>query len=59
MKLKDDKSDALELIKKIHSQMRVLQGTIAELEYLIYTKDERVEINYFERGAHDKERSKK
>lgn len=59
MKIADERSDALEILKRIHTEMRVLQGAIAELEYLIYETDERVQINFFERGEHDKGRSQK
>ena len=59
MKITDDKSDALELVHRIHDQMKTLQESIDELEYLIYRADERAKIEFFERGEHDKGRSQK
>ena len=47
MKIVDGKSDALELIQKIHREMLELQKHIDELEYLIYEKDERAKIEFF------------
>lgn len=57
MKIADEKSDAIALIREIHKEVRQVQRDLAELEYLIYEKDERVEIEFFERGLNDKERS--
>ena len=51
MKIKDDKSDALELIKDIKREMEVLKGYLATLEYLVYQCDERVEIKFFGKGS--------
>lgn len=59
MKISNDKTDALLLIKAIHKEVRQIQRDLAELEYLIYEKDERVEIKFFERGLNDKEGSEK
>lgn len=59
MKIADDKSDAIELIKDIKKQMSVVRELLAELEYLVYEKDDRVSIEFFERGEHDKGRSEK
>lgn len=50
MKITNDKSDALALIKAIHEEVRQIQRDLAELEYLIYEKDERVEIKFFDKG---------
>ena len=59
MKIQHDDKDALELIKDINEEMAKVRDLIGALEYVIYQKDERVEINFFERGAYDKERGKK
>ena len=59
MKIEDGKSDALELVRRIHREMKTLQGSISELEYLIYEQDERCKIEFFRRGEHDERRSKK
>lgn len=47
MEIKDNKSDAMEIIRRIHREMKELQESIAELEYLIYEHDERVKIEFF------------
>lgn len=57
MKIASDKSDALALIKEIHKEIIQIQKDLSELEYLIYEKDERVEIKFFERGSNDKKGS--
>lgn len=59
MKIADDKSDALELITDIKAEMARVRALLAELEYLVYEKDDRVKIEFFERGKHDKKGSKK
>jgi len=59
MKIADEKSDAIELIGDIKGEMNKLRALIAELEYLVYVKDDRCTIEFFERGKHDKKRSKK
>ena len=59
MKIADDKSDAIELIKDIKKQMSIVRELLAELEYLVYEKDDRVFIEFFERGEHDGEGFKK
>ncbi len=48
-KIKDEKSDAFEIIKRIKKQERALRESIAELEFLIYECDERCEIKFLER----------
>ena len=59
MKITDGKSDALELVQRIHVEMKILQKAVDELEYLIYSQDERAKITFFnERGNNDKGRSK-
>lgn len=58
MKVADEKSDALELVKRIHREMRQLQKSMDELEYLIYAVDARTQIEFFKGGEHDKKRSK-
>lgn len=57
MKITDGRSDALELVKKMHREMRQLQKTMDELEYLVYEIDARCQITFFEGGEHDKKRS--
>lgn len=59
MKIADDKSDAIELIKDIKKQMSIVRELLAELEYLVYEKDDRVFIEFFERGKNDGEGFKK
>ena len=58
MKLEDGISDAVELSKDLHRKMKELQKAIDELEYLIYSLDDRVQIEFFKRGENDKEGSK-
>ena len=58
MKIQYEDMDALDLIKDIKAEMTKVRNLIAALEYVIYQKDDRVEINFFERGEHDKGRSK-
>lgn len=59
MKLATDDYDAIELIQKIHHQIFDLQETLSKLEYLVYEKDERCEIEFFGRGRDDKRGSQK
>ena len=59
MKLTDGRSDAIELVQDIKHQMATLRDLLGELEYLVYRCDDRVEIDFFERGEHDKGRSQK
>ena len=47
MKITDGKSDALELVQRIHVEMKILQKAVDELEYLIYSQDERAKIEFF------------
>lgn len=57
MKVANEKSDALELVKRMHREMRQLQKTLDELEYLVYEIDARCQIQFFKGGEHDKKRS--
>lgn len=57
MKIADEKSDAIELIGDIKKEMAKVRQLLSELEYLVYEKDDRCEIIFFERGEHDKEGS--
>lgn len=60
MKITDGKSDALELVQRIHVEMKILQKAVDELEYLIYSQDERAKITFFSEGRNnDKGRSEK
>lgn len=58
MEIRHEDMDALDLIKDIKAEMNKVRNLIGALEYVIYQKDDRVEINFFERGEHDKEGSK-
>ena len=58
MKIQHEDMDALELVKDIKEEMRKVRDLLAALEYVIYQKDDRVEINFFERGEDDKKGSK-
>ena len=58
MKIADDKSDALKLIQKIHREMFEVNRDLAELEYLLYSMDERCKIEFFGRGSNDERGSK-
>ena len=57
MKIQHEDMDAIELVRDIKAEMAKVREMIAALEYVIYQKDERVEIVLFERGEHDKEGS--
>lgn len=59
MKITDGVSDALKLSQGIHNDMKELQRKIDELEYLICLIDERVKIEFFQRGENDKRGSQK
>ena len=59
MKIANEKSDALEIICRLHREIKEIQNTLSELEYLIYEQDERCKIEFFERGVHDEGRSEK
>ena len=58
MILADGKTDALRLVHKVHREIQEIQRDLDELEYLIYSKDERSKIRFFGRGEHDKRGSK-
>jgi len=58
MKIQHEGKDALELMKDIKEEMAKVRDLIGALEYVIYQKDERVEIEFFERGEYDKEAGK-
>ena len=47
MKLTDGTSDAIHILRRIHREMKQLQDSIGELEYLIYQIDERCKIEMF------------
>ena len=57
MKIEDNGSDALEIIKDIHQEMKVVRDLLAELEYVVYRCDERCKIEFFGRGKNDEGRS--
>lgn len=58
MQITDGKSDALEIVKRVHAEIRQIQKDLDELEYLIYKKDERVQLRFFNKGeVNDKKRS--
>ena len=60
MQIRDERSDALKLVQQVHREIRQIQRDLDELEYLIYKKDERVKIKFFNKGeADDTKRSKK
>ena len=50
MKIADEKSDAIQIIHDLKTEMNNIRQLLAELEYLVYEKDERAEIIFFERG---------
>ena len=58
MKIEHEDLDAIELVKDIKVEMAKVRNLLAALEYVIYQKDDRVEIEFFERGEHDKKRGK-
>lgn len=58
MRLTDGISDALKISQKLHRDVMELQRTIDELEFLVCEIDERCKLGFFERGEHDKGRSK-
>lgn len=59
MKIQTENADAIELVKDIKAEMAVVRDLLGQLEYLVYTLDERCEISFFERGENDKTGSKK
>ena len=50
MVLTDGTSDAMKLIQKIHREMKEVNKDLAELEYLIYSMDDRCKIEFFNKG---------
>lgn len=58
MKIADDKSDAIELIRDLKKEMAIIREMIAELEYVVYECDERCHLILFERGDNDEKGSK-
>ena len=46
MKIADEKSDAVYLIRDIKAEMEKVRSLLAELEYLVYEKDERCVIRF-------------
>lgn len=57
MIIADEKSDAIELIADLKKQMETVRALLAELEYLVYEKDDRVMIRFIGRGEDDEGRS--
>ena len=58
MIIADEKSDAIELIADLKKQLETVRELLAELEYLVYEKDDRVMIRFIGRGLNDEGRSK-
>ena len=58
MRLTDGNSDALQIINRVHREIKEIQKDLDELEYLLYKKDERCKIQFFGRGNDDKRGSK-
>lgn len=58
MRIQSEKSDAIELVKDIKEQMATLRDLLGQLEYLVYQCDDRVDIEFFKGGVHDKTGSK-
>lgn len=48
MKIQHEDMDAIELVRDIKAEMAKVREMIAALEYVIYQKDERCEIRFFE-----------
>jgi hypothetical protein len=59
MKIKDETSDALDIIHDLHREMKVVRSLIDELEYVVYRCDDRCKIEFFGRGKNDEGRGKK
>lgn len=57
MIIADEKSDAIELITDLKKEMARVRELLAELEYLVYEKDDRVMIRFIGRGLNDEGRS--
>ena len=47
MQLTDGISDAIEIANDLHRQVHELERSIDELQYLIYSLDDRVKIEFF------------
>ena len=47
MKIQHEDMDAIDLIRDIKKEMNNVRQLIAALEYVIYQKDDRVEIEFF------------
>ena len=59
MKIKDEKSDAIELIKSLKREMKIIREMLAELEYIVYECDERCVLVLIERGENGQEMCEK
>lgn len=55
MRIADEKSDAIQLIKDLKKEMAIIREMISELEYVVYECDERCTLVLFERGENDTE----
>ena len=53
MKIQHEDMDAIDLIKDIKVEMAKVREMIAALEYVIYQKDERCEIRFFDKGKNE------
>ena len=53
MRIQDEKSDAIDLLKDIRKEMAVVRSLIAELEFLVYQCDDRCQIEFFDKDKHD------
>jgi len=49
MRIANERSDALEIICRLHREIKDIMNTLSELEYLIYETDERCKIEYFKK----------
>ena len=49
MKIADEQSDAIELIKDIKKEMEIMRSLISELEYVTYKCDDRCQIVFFDK----------
>ena len=47
MKIADERSDAVELVKDIKQEMARMRDLLGELEYLIYKTDSRCHLEFF------------
>ena len=57
--IKDEHSDALNIIRDLHKEMKIVRSLISELEYLVYQCDDRCKIEFFGKGKHDEGGSQK